>query len=210
MEHTALYYAQNTASLEVLRFVAELRGLYPNTTISRDRAEYWLAACIEMGRLDTVEYAIQLGAHPRGIRDLGNPRDNSPLRKACMRGHTAISEYLLTHGAGPEQTVAMASEWGRIELIQRLLEAGIPATNALPKASAGGYLDVVRLLLDAGVDPSETVGPKSPLASAIAKEHTAMFTLLVERGAELHADGVAEQCVWRARKGELDSMLLLL
>jgi hypothetical protein len=47
MEHTALYYAQNTASLEVLRFVAELRGLYPNTTISRDRAEYWLAACIE-------------------------------------------------------------------------------------------------------------------------------------------------------------------
>tara|TARA_R110002003_G_scaffold48_26_gene4180 strand:- start:22131 stop:22463 length:333 start_codon:yes stop_codon:yes gene_type:complete len=58
MEHTALYRAQNTASLEVLRFVAELRGRYPNSTISRDRAEYWLAACIEMGRLDTVEYAI--------------------------------------------------------------------------------------------------------------------------------------------------------
>jgi ankyrin repeat protein len=103
----------------------------------------------------------------------------------------------------------MASEWGRIELVQRLLEAGIPPTDALPKASAGGYLDVVRLWLDAGVDPNETMGHRSPLASAIAKEHTAMFTLLVERGADLHADGVAEECVRRARKGGLDSMLLL-
>tara|TARA_R110002003_G_scaffold48_26_gene4179 strand:- start:21705 stop:22058 length:354 start_codon:yes stop_codon:yes gene_type:complete len=110
-----------------------------------------------------------------------------------MRGHTAIVEYLLAHGAGPEQTVAMASECGRLELVQRLLE--------------GGYLDVVRLLLDAGVDPNQTIGPKSPLASAIANEH---FTLLVERGAELHADGVAEECVRRARKDGLDSMLLLL
>lgn len=138
---------------------------------------------------------------------MGNPRDNSPLRKACMRGHTAIVEYLLAHGAGPEQTVAMASECGRLELVQRLLEGGIPPTDALPQASAGGYLDVVRLLLDAGVDPNQTIGPKSPLASAIANEH---FTLLVERGAELHADGVAEECVRRARKDGLDSMLLLL
>jgi ankyrin repeat protein len=126
-----------------------------------------------------------------------------------MRGYTAIVEYLLAHGAGPEQTVAMASEWGRIELVQRLLEAGIPPTDALRGASAGGHLDVVRLMLDAGVDPNETMGPKSPLASAIAKEHTAMFTLLVERGADLHADGVAEECVRRARKDGLDSMLLL-
>jgi ankyrin repeat protein len=80
----------------------------------------------------------------------------------------------------------------------------------LSKASAGGYLDVVRLLLDAGVDANETIGPQSALVSAIAKEHTAMFTLLVERGADLYADGVAEACVQRAKDNGLHSMLLLL
>jgi hypothetical protein len=211
-DNHALYSAADTASLEVLKFIAELRGLYPSASISKERAEYSLSMCVEMGWLDTVKYAIQLGAHPRGLTDsiMGNPRDNSPMRRACMRGHTAVVEYLLAHGASPEQTIAMASNWGRIELVQRLLEIGIPPTGALSKASAGGYLDLVRLLLDAGVDPNETMGPKSPLVNAIAKEHTAMFTLLVERGADLHADGVAEECVQRARKDGLDSMLLLL
>jgi hypothetical protein len=208
--NSALYHAQDTADLEVLKFVAELRELYCNPPVYRDRDEYWLAMCIGMGRLDTVKYAIQLGANPRGLTDMGHPRDNSPMRTACMRGHTNIVEYLLTRGASPEQTVEMASEWGHFELVQRLLEAGIPPMHALSEASAGGYLDIVRLLLDAGVDPNETMGPKNPLVGAIAKEHTAMFTLLIERGADLHAGGVAEECVQRARKDGLGSMLLLL
>jgi hypothetical protein len=209
-EHTALYRAQNTASLEVLRFVAELRELYLNSHIDSERAEYSLDWCIKMGRLDTVKHAIQLGAHPRGHSSMGHPRDNLPIRKACMRGRTAIVEYLLACGAGSEKTIAAASEWGHLELVRRLLELGIPPTDALSKASAGGYLDVVRLLLDAGVDANETIGPQSPLAGAIGKEHTAMFTLLVERGADLYADGVAEACVQRAKEDGLHSMLLLL
>jgi hypothetical protein len=210
-EHSVLYRAQDTASLEVLRLIAELRRLYPNTTVGKDDAEYWLANCVEAGRLDTVEYAIQLGAHPRGRPGgMGNPRGNIPVEKACMRGHIAIVEYLLAHGAGPEQTIATASQWGRIELVQVLLNAGIPPTGAFSKASAGGYLDVVRSLLDAGVDANETAGSKSPLANAIAMEHTAMFNLLIDRGTDLHADGVAEECVCRAQKDGLESMLLLL
>jgi hypothetical protein len=210
MGHTVLHEAQNTASLEALRFIAELQRVYPDTDFRNEGWEYWFCTCIEKGRLDTVEYALQLGAHPKGLGGMGNPRDNGPMRRACMRGYTAIVEHLLAHGASSEQTIAMASEWGRIELVQRLLEAGISPTNALSKASAGGYIEVVRLLLDAGVDPNETVGPKSPLASAIAKEHTAMFSLLIERGADLNADGVYEECVQRAKKDGLESMLLLL
>jgi ankyrin repeat protein len=214
-EHTALYRAENTASLEVLRFVAELRAIYHNPTVADDRAEYSLDRCVDMGRLDTVAYAVQLGAHPRGLSSMGHPRNDLPVRKACRRGHIAIVEYLLAHGAGPERTVATAAEWGHAELVQRLLELGISPVGALSRAAAGGYLDVVRLLLDAGVDANETpetpsMGVKSPLANAIWKEHTAMFDLLLDRGADLHAEGVAEECVQRAKEDGLESMLLLL
>jgi ankyrin repeat protein len=80
----------------------------------------------------------------------------------------------------------------------------------LLKAAEGGYIEIVRLLLDSGVDPNETVGLANPLASAIAKEHTALFSLLIEREVDLNTDRVAKECVKRARKDGLDSMLLLL
>jgi hypothetical protein len=208
-----LYNAQNTASPEVLKFVAELRSLSRKASSDGEYTGYSLHMCIEMGRLDTVKHAMQLGADPRGTSSMGNPRDNFPVRVACRRGYIPIVEYLLEFGADPKQAIASASEWGRTELVERLLGIGIPPTGALSKAAAGGYISVVRLLLDAGVEPNETgrlPGPISPLAGAIAKEHPAVFALLIERGADLHAYGVAEECVQRARKDGLDSMLLLL
>jgi hypothetical protein len=74
----------------------------------------------------------------------------------------------------------------------------------------GELLHVVRLLLDAGVDANEINGPKSPLVGAIAMEHTGMFTLLLERGADLHKDCEAAEWVHRTKKDGLESMLLLL
>jgi ankyrin repeat protein len=136
-----------------------------------------------------------------------------PVRKACIRGHIAIVEHLLACGAGTERTIEFAATWGHTKLVERLLELGISPTGGLPKAAAAaGYIDIVRALLEVGVDPNETfeLVPKHPLVSAIAYEHTNMFTLLVERGADLHADGVAKACVHCARKDGLDSMLLLL
>jgi hypothetical protein len=194
----------------VLQLVAELRARYPNPIVDGDRAEFLLENCVNMGRLDTVKYAIGLGAHPRGLENMGHPRTNMPIRKACMRGHVAIDEYLLEQGAGTDRRLATAAEWGHLQVVQRLLGIGVPPTNALIKAAAGGYLDVVRLLLDAGANANETTGRKSPLASAIAKEHKAMFHLLIERGADVHATGVAEECVKRAQEDGLEPMLRLL
>jgi hypothetical protein len=37
-----------------------------------------------------------------------------------------------------------------------------------------------------------------------------IFTLLIERGANLYAQGVVKECAKRARKDGLESMLLLL
>lgn len=209
-EHTELYRAQDTPDLEVLKFIAELRRIYPIESNNSEYAEYSLNRCVEMGRLDTVKLAIELGAHPEGIGGMGHPRNNMPIKRACIRGHTAIVEYLLELGADPEKAMATATDFGHLELVRRLMDIGIAPTNALSSAAAGGYLDIVRLLLNSGVDANETVGIKSPLVGAIAKEHTAMFNLLIERGADIHADGVAEECVRRAKKDGLESMLLLL
>jgi hypothetical protein len=82
-EHTMLYCVQNTASLEVLKFVTELRELYPNPHITSEHGRYSLKRCVRMGRLDTVEHAIQLGAHPGGNSSMGRPRSNFPIREAC-------------------------------------------------------------------------------------------------------------------------------
>lgn len=208
--HTWLCRSLDTPSIEVLRFVADLRTRHTNVDIEGQYVDFPLDRCVLMGRLDTVEYAIQLGAHPRGSSFMMSRRANAPVRRACMRGHTAVVEYLLAAGAGTEGTIEIAAQWGRLQVVQRLLGIGVPPTKALEKAAAGGYLDVVRVLLDAGADTNETTGAKSPLASAIAKEHTAMFHLLIERGADVHATGVAEECVKRAQEDGLESMLRLL
>jgi len=209
-EHSVLYRAEDTASLEVLKFIAELRTLYPNPDMYEELGAYSLKRCVAMGRLDTVTYAVQLGAHPEGKKFMSPYRSNEPIQTASRRGHIAIVDYLLALGADPKVAIVAAAERGHTELVDRLLKAGIAPADALPKAAAGGYLDVVRLLLDAGVDANEVVGSKSPLASAISKEHTAMFKLLIDRGADVHAAGVAEECVQRARRDGLESMLLLL
>jgi hypothetical protein len=210
-ESTVLYRAQNTPSLEVLEFIVDLRSLHPNPTFEGEcGAEYELDLCVLAGRLDTVAYALEVGAPPKGVGVMGRPGSNLPVRQACMRGHRDVVEYLLAHGAGQESTIATAAEWGRTALVKRLLDLEISPVGALSKAAAGGYLDVVRLLLDAGVDANETPSVKSPLASAIWKEHTAMFDLLLDLGADLHAEGVAEECVQRAKEDGLESMVLLL
>lgn len=105
-----LYKTQDTASLEVLMFVAELRELH---SIPHDEEDFQLAyrlgRCIDAGQLDTVRYAIQLGAHPRGPGGSSRARGNLPMGKACMRGRIAIVEHLLACGAGPERTIEFAA-----------------------------------------------------------------------------------------------------
>jgi ankyrin repeat protein len=205
-----LYNAQMTPSLEVLKFVHELHKLYPNPRFLEWALVNGLSLCARAGRLDTIAYLIRRGAHPEGINDMGGPRYIGPIRCASVWGHVAVVEFLLEQGADPSVTIASAAEWGRTELVRRLLNAGITPVNALSGAAAGGYLVIVQLLLDAGVDANESIGSESPLAGAIAKEQTAIFELLLERGADLHSKGTAEECVRRAKKDGLESMLMLL
>ena len=145
------------------------------------------------------------------------------IRLAVTRGCLSLVELLLDKGADSNYTLDAAVVYGRAELLKMLLDRGIKISDALIEEDSSGkparllsnfrwgpYLDVVRLLLDAGVDVNESIGKESPLAWAIAAEHTELFKFLLERGANLHSPGTAEGCVRRAKQAGLESMLSLL
>ena len=208
-ESEGLYQARDTPCIDVLKFVEEIRPLYPIRYISPIKAEPKLWKCAHAGRLDTTLHLINLGAHPQGITEMGSPRDNSPIRVASTMGHVAIVELLLSHGADRNVAITSASKRGRTEIVRRLANGVAPPVGALSIAAAGGCLEIVQLLLDAGADPNETVGLKSPLGSAILKEHTTMFKVLIANGANLSSKGM-EEVIQKAKNDGLESMLQLL
>ncbi|KAF2867228.1 ankyrin repeat-containing domain protein [Massariosphaeria phaeospora] len=204
-EANILYMALNTPSLEVATFLGELRRRCPirdEGKIDGMTVQLRVYRSIEAGHLDTLTYLINLGAHAQGVTHHGpNARGNDPIRIASKLGHTAIVEFLLAHGADAQAAITIAVEYGHTELVQKLLQMGLTPIDTLSNAAAGGYLDIVRLLLDAGADANESIGPM---------EHTAIFNLLIERGADLHSKGTTEECIERAWKDGLESMLVLL
>jgi ankyrin repeat protein len=211
---------------EVWGYIDGLRITHSKSATPIDVFTLKLYKCAWVGSLDMATYLLQINAHAEGsYSPFSIESCNSTLELACARGYVAIVELLLDHGVDPNITIVPAASRGHIILLQKLLERGIAPTNAMtmpigdlrygparifPYLEAGPYLDVVRLLLDAGIDPNESNGKDSPLAGAVASEHTALFEFLLKRGADLHLPETAEECVRRAKKDGLDSMLFLL
>jgi ankyrin repeat protein len=180
-----------------------------------------------MGCLDMASHLLSVGAYAEGSSNpFSADHRNGSIEIASLRGHVAVVELLLDNGADPNIAIAPAASRGHFLLLRKLLERGITPKSAvtgvlgdlrhfdparlLSNMQAGPYLDVVRLLLDAGLGPNENTGKNSPLAGAVSAEHTALLEFLLERGADLHSTGTAEECVRRAKKDGLVSMLLLL
>jgi hypothetical protein len=193
-----------------------------------------------LGWLGMVSHLIRIGARTDEDRhnwsicmcslsdyDLSCMRRNEAVNLASEKGFVSIVELLLDDGVESDQTFASAARRGQRNVLELLLGRGIKVSDALAdvgtyptkcvvpakllaRTVTGPYLDVVRLLLDAGVDVNESIGKESPLAGAIATEHPALFEFLLQRGADLHSPGTAEECVRRAKKDGLESMLSLL
>jgi hypothetical protein len=212
-EIEALYRAMDTTNLETLKFVESLREQYPPWPNSFINMESKLADCAAYGLCDTVSYLLDRGVDARGGPSMHPPWvTNAPVLRACQssRGTIDVIELLLEHGADPNVTIATAASKGQTTLVRQLLNRGIAPVRALSAAAAGPYFDTVRVLIDAGVDVNEDIGSRSPLASAIGLEHTELFKFLIDHGADITSPGTAEECVKRARKDGLDSMLCLL
>jgi ankyrin repeat protein len=117
---------------------------------------------------------------------------NYAMPSALGHGEFEAVNALIRRGGRVDLTVAAGL--GRIEDARRLLPSagGEDRHRALALASQFGHVEVVRLLLDAGEDPSRYNSPgfhshSTPLHQAAFAGHEEVVRLLVERGARLDA-----------------------
>jgi hypothetical protein len=115
---------------------------------------------------------------------------NAAIQAAALHGELEAVSALLGRGARIDLPVAAAL--GRIEDASRLLPTagGEDRHQALTLASQFGHVEIVRLLLDAGEDPNRynPVGGHShttPLHQAAGAGHEEVVRLFVERDARL-------------------------
>ena len=113
---------------------------------------------------------------------------NSAMRTAAVYGEFEAVNALIRRGARIDLSIAAAL--GRIDEAGRLLPNADPEDRhwALALASQFGHLEIVRMLLDAGEEPNRynPLGGHSqstPLHQAAVAGHPDVVRLLVERGA---------------------------
>ena len=142
---------------------------------------------------------------------------NSAVRAAALHGEFEAMNALIQRGARIDLPVAAAL--GRIDEFSRLLPTAGNADRhlALAIASQYGHVEIVRTLLDAGEDPNRynPVGGGShatPLHQAAGAGYDELVRLLVERGARLDLKDVlwlATPADWARHEGrpELEEYL---
>lgn len=138
-------------------------GFDLNTTDTRGQHALFLAL-----REPSLHVAAYLIKHPKVNVDARNPKDETPLMIAVLKGRTAFIQPLLARDADVNKTgwtplhyAATYTGKGAVEQVQMLLEhhAYIDAespngTTPLMMAAQYGSEDVVKLLLEEGADPT--------------------------------------------------------
>lgn len=119
---------------------------------------------------------------------------NTAIQGAAGHGEIQAVDALLAHGAA--MTLPLAAALGQTE-DARLLLTGDPLARHLALAFAAqfGHVEIVRLLLDAGEDPNRynpagSHSHSTPLHQAALAGHMETVRLLVERGARLDQQDV--------------------
>jgi len=135
---------------------------------------------------------------------------NSALHAAALHGEMEAVRALIGRGARIDLPVAAAL--GRVEDFRRLLRIANGGARhlALALASQFGQVEIVRLLLEAGEDPNRynPVGGHShstPLHQAAAAGNEELVRLLVERGARLDMKDIlwhGTPAGWAAHEGK--------
>ena len=128
---------------------------------------------------------------------------NSAVTAAIGHGEFDAVHALIGHGA--RVSLAVAAALGRIDEVRWLLAdgSGVDRHRAFAWASQFGHVEIVRLLLDAGEDPDRynPVGchaHSTPLHQAALAGHDELVRLLVERGARLDLKDTA----WRGKPAD--------
>jgi hypothetical protein len=115
---------------------------------------------------------------------------NGAMPSAAAHGEWEAIDALIRRGGRIDVDIAAAM--GRIDEVRRMVGTVDAARRhrALAWASQYGHVEIVRLLLDAGEDPNRynpegTHSHSTPLHQAALAGHVDVVRLLVERGARL-------------------------
>jgi ankyrin repeat protein len=132
-----------------------------------------LHAASEMGHLDIVQELIELGANVDAESSkAGGKWHGTPIQRAIIKGHTAVVEYLLMHGADVE-----VLDDGQRSLLEIAIKKNLQ--------------DVVKLLLAHGANTNVRDTKYGTLLHRVADTYDAKSTivvaLLLEHGAEVDA-----------------------
>jgi hypothetical protein len=172
-----------------------------------------LMNAIESGWTDMTRHLLSLGTSIQGeCRRDGEIRATGIISYACEFENTEVVEMLVEQGASVDDgAITVAAARGNSSILKKLLDSGADvddweARDCLYEAVKKGHIGTARMLLDAGADPNR--GAIAPLVGAVESEHTAMFRLLVQKGANVAR--TLPEARNRAEAMGLESMLELL
>jgi hypothetical protein len=137
---------------------------------------------------------------------------NTAMRTAAIH-HEMEAVHALIRRSG-KIDLSIAAALGQAEDARRLLPTADSEARhwALAMAAQFGYIEIVRMLLDAGEDPNRYNPPgghshSTPLHQAACFGHLGMVQLLVERGARLDVKDTlwhATPAEWAAHEGRTE------
>lgn len=147
------------------RELARLAALGFDLNTTNAQGQHALHLAMREPSMSVMGYLLQ---HPGVNVDVRNPKDETPLMLALLKGFTPQAKVMLVRGADVNKTgwtplhyAASYSGKGAVEQVQLLLEhhAYIDAespngTTPLMMAAQYGSEEVAKLLLEEGADPS--------------------------------------------------------
>lgn len=139
-----------------------------------------------------VREMLDWGADP----NKKNARNVTPLEGACNTNQPEVVKLLVDRGADPNlegTDLLLKGHVARPKCLRVLLEAGADTTKykgLMELATWENSIESVEALLAAGVDVNEKHKNRySPLTTSIRDKRADIFDLLIQRGADVNAEG---------------------
>ncbi len=216
------YLKQADPPSEILKRAAHSRlqalGAMPVDPVTYEN----IFAAAAAGVVDEVRRHVDEGADLQAHDQTGSRSAYTALQFAVAGGHRDVVEYLLGHGADPNQVggrregqsppLWLAIGRGDVAIVARLVDAGARTDvrdgrgdTPLVAALRGEQEDIVDALLARGVDPNPADERATvPLHMALHTRNGPLFARLLEYGADPDRPFHREPLLhWVARDGQL-------